>query len=256
MTTSPITPIPRDRFGRPLVVPPAARSPSPYTRCTTYVDALEDKFGLQKWMMRMTAVGLSQRQDLLLAVAANRDDKERARQALRGRQGGGRRPGRGQHRVRAAQAHRDHRPRPRPRCRARRVRRRPGRLHHRDRGPRPWCRSSSSASSTSSGSAAPRTGSSTTRVAATSPTSRPARSSTARSRSRMQLAVYARSRPYDPSDRGARHATTPTSSAASSSTCPPAPAPAPCTGSTSRPGGTPCRSPSRCGRSGSCGSPT
>lgn len=72
----PAEPVPRDRFGRPLVKPPGGGKPVPYTRCTTYVDALEDKFGLQKWMMRMTAIGLSMREDLLLAVAAHRDDKD------------------------------------------------------------------------------------------------------------------------------------------------------------------------------------
>lgn len=65
----------RDRYGRPMVIPAGGGKPVAYTRCTTYVDCLEDKYGLQKWMMRMTALGLSQRPDLALAVAAHKDDK-------------------------------------------------------------------------------------------------------------------------------------------------------------------------------------
>jgi hypothetical protein len=69
--------IQRDRFGRPLVVPPGGGKPTPYTRCTTYVDCLEDKFNLAKWQQRMVAIGITERTDLRLAVAAHRDDKNR-----------------------------------------------------------------------------------------------------------------------------------------------------------------------------------
>lgn len=68
--------IARDRYGRPLVVPPGGGKAVAYTRCTTYIDVLEDKFALTKWMMRMTALGLSTRPDLMLAVAAHREDKK------------------------------------------------------------------------------------------------------------------------------------------------------------------------------------
>ena len=73
-----VTPPPaidRDRWGRPLVVPPTGGKKVAYTRCTTYIDVLEDKFNLQKWMQRMVAVGLAQRPDLQLSVAAHADDK-------------------------------------------------------------------------------------------------------------------------------------------------------------------------------------
>lgn len=69
------TTIQRDRYGRPMIVPPRGKKPVAYTRCTTYIDVLEDKYNLQKWMQRQTALGLSRRSDLLLAVAAHRDDK-------------------------------------------------------------------------------------------------------------------------------------------------------------------------------------
>lgn len=67
--------IPRDRWGRPLVTPPEGGDTVPYNRCTTYVDVLEDKYNLQKWMQRMVATGLSQRPDLVLSTSANTGDK-------------------------------------------------------------------------------------------------------------------------------------------------------------------------------------
>lgn len=67
--------ISRDRWGRPLVTPPEGGKAKAYTRCTTFVSAIEDTFNLQKWLIRQTAIGLSQRSDLLLAVTAHREDK-------------------------------------------------------------------------------------------------------------------------------------------------------------------------------------
>lgn len=74
---SPGSEIPRDRFGRPLVVHPDGGKAVAYTRCTTYVGCLEDRFRLEKWKCRQVAVGLVEREDLHLAVAAHRDDKRR-----------------------------------------------------------------------------------------------------------------------------------------------------------------------------------
>lgn len=73
-----VTPAPeigRDRYGRPLVVPTNGGKPVAYTRATTYIDVLEDKYNLQKWMQRMVALGLASRPDLLLSVSAHREDK-------------------------------------------------------------------------------------------------------------------------------------------------------------------------------------
>lgn len=66
----------RDGYGRPYVAPPEGGYPKPYTRCTTFVDALEDKYNLGLWQQRMVAEGLSMRPDLVLSVAANRGDKD------------------------------------------------------------------------------------------------------------------------------------------------------------------------------------
>lgn len=68
--------IPRDQWGRPLVVPPDGGKPVGYTRVTTFVDALPDKHSLDKWKQRMVAIGLADRPDLLLSVAAHRSDKD------------------------------------------------------------------------------------------------------------------------------------------------------------------------------------
>jgi predicted RecB family endonuclease len=69
--------IPRDRWGRPWIVPPGGGKPVTYTRATTYVGVLEDTFNLSRWQQRMVALGLAQRPDLVLAAAAHHDDKEK-----------------------------------------------------------------------------------------------------------------------------------------------------------------------------------
>ena len=71
-----VPPIPRDGWGRPLVIPPGGGKPIAYTRCTTYVGVLEDTYNLARWQQRMVALGLASRPDLLLAVSAHGDDKQ------------------------------------------------------------------------------------------------------------------------------------------------------------------------------------
>ncbi len=68
--------VPRDRWKRPLVHPPGGGARVPYTRCTTFVDCMDDKYNLQQWEKRMVALGLADRPDLLLSVAAHRNDKK------------------------------------------------------------------------------------------------------------------------------------------------------------------------------------
>jgi hypothetical protein len=68
------TEIPRDRWGRPLILTPEGKRKA-YTRCTTFVGCLEDTYNLSKWQQRMVALGLAQRDDLLLSVSAHTDDK-------------------------------------------------------------------------------------------------------------------------------------------------------------------------------------
>lgn len=65
----------RDHYGRPRILPLGGGKPKAYTRCTTYIKALEDTYHLERWKLRHVALGLVDRPDLRLSVAANRADK-------------------------------------------------------------------------------------------------------------------------------------------------------------------------------------
>lgn len=62
----------RDRYGRPLIIAPDGIT-RPYTRCTTFIDCLDDKSTLAAWKQRQTAIGLANRRDLLAQVKATPD---------------------------------------------------------------------------------------------------------------------------------------------------------------------------------------
>ena len=62
--------IPRDRWGRPMIMPPKGTKRVAYRRATTFVGCLDDTNGLMKWMSRQVAFGMGQRKDLVLAAAA------------------------------------------------------------------------------------------------------------------------------------------------------------------------------------------
>jgi len=61
--------IPRDRWGRPLIIPPDGGEPIGYTRVSTLAKALDDQTNLMSWKARKTAEGLVRRPDLLTRVA-------------------------------------------------------------------------------------------------------------------------------------------------------------------------------------------
>jgi hypothetical protein len=63
----------RDRWGRPLIIPPDGGKPVGYTRATTVAKTLDDEGSLIKWAQRMTAAGLARRPDLLALLAAKID---------------------------------------------------------------------------------------------------------------------------------------------------------------------------------------
>lgn len=67
--------IERDRYGRPMVRPASGGKAVAYTRATTIANSLDDPSALTAWKMRMAAIGLSVRSDLLLAINAAQDDK-------------------------------------------------------------------------------------------------------------------------------------------------------------------------------------
>lgn len=72
MTTADLrnTEIPRDRWGRPQVLLPDSGKRVAYRRTTTFVGCLEEMNGLLKWKARQVAYGMGQRRDLVLAAAA------------------------------------------------------------------------------------------------------------------------------------------------------------------------------------------
>lgn len=61
--------IARDRYGRPLIVPPNGGKPVAYTRVSTMAKALDDLNQLMLWKQRKVAEGLLRRPDLLTRVA-------------------------------------------------------------------------------------------------------------------------------------------------------------------------------------------
>jgi len=64
-----------DRYGRPLIVPPSGGKAVAYTRATTIANSLDDASALVAWKMRMAAIGLTTRPDILLSISAAQEDK-------------------------------------------------------------------------------------------------------------------------------------------------------------------------------------
>jgi hypothetical protein len=69
MTETATTEIPRDRWGRPCIIPPGGGEPVVYTRVSTLSKALDDLNFLMAWKQRKTAEGLVRRPDLLTRIA-------------------------------------------------------------------------------------------------------------------------------------------------------------------------------------------
>lgn len=68
------TDIPRDHKKRPLVMKlDGSGQRTPYQRTTKFIDVLEDGYNLERYSMRTVAWGMSQREDLVLALAAYPD---------------------------------------------------------------------------------------------------------------------------------------------------------------------------------------
>lgn len=68
----------RDRWGRPLVIPPDGGKAVPYDRFSSHGQRLEDRFNLEAWKLRTSAIGIAQRPDLYAQIAAcPADDKKR-----------------------------------------------------------------------------------------------------------------------------------------------------------------------------------
>lgn len=74
--------VPRDRYDRPLILIPGADKPVPYTRCTTFVDCIEDKSSLARWGKRMVVVGASHAPRLVGDAARHDPHDPAGKQAL------------------------------------------------------------------------------------------------------------------------------------------------------------------------------
>lgn len=69
--------IARDQWGRPLIIPPDGGKAIAYRRPSTLGSAIEDTSNLEKYSMRMTALGVAMRRDLLGLVAhSDPEDKK------------------------------------------------------------------------------------------------------------------------------------------------------------------------------------
>ena len=76
------TSIPRDRWDRPLIVPPGDGRPAAYTRASTLGKTIEDTYNLSRWAQRNVALGLSRRPDLVALAAAVATNEGADRAAL------------------------------------------------------------------------------------------------------------------------------------------------------------------------------
>jgi len=68
-TAQPVDDFPRDRYGRPMIVPADGGKPIPYGRPSSFGKKLEDTYGLEQWQRRMMTVGLARTPSLVARAA-------------------------------------------------------------------------------------------------------------------------------------------------------------------------------------------
>ena len=68
--------VPRDRYGRPLIVPPGGGKPVPYNRASSFGDVLDDRSMLEKYLRRMAVKGVTANPELGLAIATTPLDQK------------------------------------------------------------------------------------------------------------------------------------------------------------------------------------
>jgi len=61
--------IPRDRYGKPLIIPPSGGKPVPYMRASSFAEVIDDRTQLEKWKLRMAVKGLAKQRELLFEAA-------------------------------------------------------------------------------------------------------------------------------------------------------------------------------------------
>lgn len=70
--------IPFDQYGRYLIVPEGGTKPVGHTRVTTFAATLDDRYGLERWGLRMSALGFVARNDLYAKLVGTRPDDKHA----------------------------------------------------------------------------------------------------------------------------------------------------------------------------------
>lgn len=68
--TTPTGRVPRDGKQRPLIIPEGGGRRVAYQRTTTFTSTIEDRYKLEQWKQRAVALGLTMRPDLALRVAS------------------------------------------------------------------------------------------------------------------------------------------------------------------------------------------
>jgi hypothetical protein len=76
--------VPRDRYGRPLIIPPGGGEPVAYTRVSTFASALDDKSSLADWTSAMTLIGAAKDETLVRGARGlnYQRDKSRVRELV------------------------------------------------------------------------------------------------------------------------------------------------------------------------------
>jgi len=69
------TQVQRDRWGRPLIIPPEGGKPVAYRRVTRFIEVLDDRWQLERWKQRQVAAGMGLRNDLVVKAASANGDR-------------------------------------------------------------------------------------------------------------------------------------------------------------------------------------
>jgi hypothetical protein len=63
--------VPRDRYGRYLLIDPKTGKTKPWTRATTFAKSISDTYTLSMWSQRMVGLGVAQNPDLIATFASS-----------------------------------------------------------------------------------------------------------------------------------------------------------------------------------------
>lgn len=72
----PASEVARDRWGRPLIVPPGGGRPVGYTRASTAAKAFDDTYNLSRWLQRKVVEGMAAKPTLSMLATAHAGDNK------------------------------------------------------------------------------------------------------------------------------------------------------------------------------------